>query len=75
MRKRKRCSFCGMNEAEGGRMVAGPDDVKICSGCLWLCFAIIHKLPTPPSEFTPKVDKKPLTERLAEFYASRDVVR
>lgn len=35
------CSFCGKNESEVGRLIAGPGDVFICNECVDLCSEIL----------------------------------
>lgn len=38
-----RCSFCGKDRTEIGRMIAGPNRVYICNECVALCNAIIEQ--------------------------------
>jgi predicted SprT family Zn-dependent metalloprotease len=38
-----RCSFCGKERAEVRRMIAGPNQVYICSECVALCNEIIDR--------------------------------
>lgn len=35
------CSFCGKAQSQVKRMIAGPNDVQICSECVALCNQII----------------------------------
>jgi len=37
------CSFCGKSQSQVKRMIAGPNDVQICSECVALCNQIIEK--------------------------------
>ncbi len=37
----RRCSFCGRNEAEVHRLIAGPQGVYICNECVDLCRDIL----------------------------------
>lgn len=37
----QRCSFCGKNERQVRRLVAGPNDVCICDQCIMLCQEIM----------------------------------
>lgn len=39
--QRPRCSFCGQPEGPGRRLIAGPDGVHICDGCVNLCKQIL----------------------------------
>ncbi len=41
--KAYRCSFCGRENAVVGRLIAGPNGVFICSGCVDQCNEIIAK--------------------------------
>ena len=36
MARSLRCSFCGRSQEQAGRLVAGPDRVAICQGCIEL---------------------------------------
>jgi ATP-dependent Clp protease ATP-binding subunit ClpX len=36
-----RCSFCGRQQDEVGRLIAGPDSVFICNYCVELCYSLI----------------------------------
>ncbi|WP_417915560.1 ATP-dependent Clp protease ATP-binding subunit ClpX [Candidatus Electronema sp. JM] len=55
------CSFCGRDEAEVARLIAGPD-VYICSECVEICNGMIHepaegeaaKTVEPPRLLKPK---------------------
>jgi hypothetical protein len=37
-----RCSFCGKSQAQVQRLIAGPNGVYICDGCVDLCRGIIE---------------------------------
>ena len=43
------CSFCGKNEDETARLIAGPGELRICSECVHLCAEIINEDPPAPS--------------------------
>ena len=43
-KKQFKCSFCGKNEDQVKRLVAGPG-VYICNECVELCFDIIEEDP------------------------------
>ena len=36
-----RCSFCGRQQDEVGRLIAGPDSVFICNYCVELCYSLL----------------------------------
>ncbi len=42
------CSFCGKQQAQVQRLIAGPGPVFICDECVRLCTAIIAEDPRPP---------------------------
>ena len=42
-----KCSFCGKSEKEVKKLVAGPDDVYICDGCVELCSQVIAEASAP----------------------------
>lgn len=39
--QRPACSFCGQPEGPGRRLIAGPNGVHICDGCVNLCKQIL----------------------------------
>ena len=41
--RERQCSFCGKGQSKVTRMIAGPNDVQICSECVALCNQIIRK--------------------------------
>ncbi|NLV82244.1 MAG: ATP-dependent Clp protease ATP-binding subunit ClpX [Synergistaceae bacterium] len=41
-RKKIRCSFCGKNQDEVSKLVAGPSGTYICSDCIQLCNIILR---------------------------------
>jgi excisionase family DNA binding protein len=58
----KRCSFCGKEQLQVRRLIAGPNGAHICDGCVGLCNEILEKelgqLPAPaPEESTPLADE------------------
>jgi ATP-dependent Clp protease ATP-binding subunit ClpX len=40
-----KCSFCGLTEAEGAHILAGPDGLCICSGCVMTCNKVLFDSP------------------------------
>ncbi|HIU75863.1 MAG TPA: ATP-dependent Clp protease ATP-binding subunit ClpX [Candidatus Pelethocola excrementipullorum] len=47
---RVRCSFCGKNDEQVRKMIAGPDGAYICDECVGICSEIIEE------EFVPEID-------------------
>ncbi|MFB3053025.1 MAG: ClpX C4-type zinc finger protein, partial [Dehalococcoidia bacterium] len=43
------CSFCGKNQEQVRRLIAGPGAVYICDECVELCREIIHEDKSNPS--------------------------
>ncbi len=37
------CSFCGKNQSEVRKLIAGPNNINICDECIALCTEIIHE--------------------------------
>lgn len=35
------CSFCGRSEMECKRIISGPNDVSICSDCVFACASML----------------------------------
>ena len=40
-RRQYRCSFCGKNQDQVRRLIAGPNGVYICDECIRLCNEIL----------------------------------
>ena len=51
------CSFCGKNQDQVQRLLAGPNGVYICDECVTLCYEIITETQTASS--TPPDDNRP----------------
>ncbi|WP_230398325.1 ATP-dependent Clp protease ATP-binding subunit ClpX [Novisyntrophococcus fermenticellae] len=47
---RIRCSFCGKNDEQVRKMIAGPDGAYICDECVGICSEIIEE------EFVPEME-------------------
>ena len=68
------CSFCGKNQDQVKRLIAGPGAVYICDECVELCREII----TEESDATPAQTTKPtrtprdLVELLDEYIVGQD---
>ena len=67
-----KCSFCGKNQHEVGRLVAGPDGVFICDQCIIFCRQMVEDVlvesPTPKEYPVPNlVDPKTLHKFLNEY--------
>jgi hypothetical protein len=43
------CSFCGKAQSQVKRLIAGPNDVQICSECVALCNQIIAEAENRPA--------------------------
>lgn len=37
----RRCSFCGKSVDKVGKLIAGPNDVYICDGCVGICYDLV----------------------------------
>jgi excisionase family DNA binding protein len=67
----RRCSFCGKEQNQVRRLIAGPNGAHICEGCVSLCNEILAKelgqLPPPALE-----EGAPLPDGAARVLESRD---
>ncbi len=70
-----RCSFCGKGQGEVERLIAGPNAVYICDGCVRLCYEVIegetrpaHPRGLPQRPPTPKA----IYEQLSEYVVGQD---
>ena len=67
----RRCSFCGKEQLQVQRLIAGPNGAHICEGCVALCNDILTKelgqLPPPAPP-----DGAPLADGSARVLESRD---
>jgi excisionase family DNA binding protein len=54
----RRCSFCGKEQLQVRRLIAGPNGTHICDGCVGLCNDILAKelgqLPPPAEDGAPR---------------------
>jgi ATP-dependent protease Clp ATPase subunit len=48
------CSFCGKSHKEVPMLIAGPNDVFICDGCVGICSNIVSKYHLNISELKPE---------------------
>jgi ATP-dependent Clp protease ATP-binding subunit ClpX len=52
-----RCSFCGRDSREVGRLIAGPDGVHICDQCIRLCRSIVTEGRAPDGDEAGSFDR------------------
>jgi len=70
------CSFCGKNQEQVRRLIAGPGAVYICDECVELCREIIHEDKSSPSR--PKLPlqrippPKMIYEQLSEYVVGQE---
>ena len=62
------CSFCGKNQDQVRRLLAGPNGVYICDECVALCNDIIM------SEQSPNGDEPPDPTGPDEFGQASDII-
>ena len=68
----QRCSFCGRDQDEIRRLIAGPDGVSICDECVGLCQEVLEEdgilaAAGQPAESGPKWNLVPPKEILAQL--------
>ncbi len=64
------CSFCGKDQENVKRLIAGPGSVYICDGCVELCREIIDEEQgeqTSTASAKPRVSKVPSPERIVSL--------
>ena len=73
---RYRCSFCGKNQDQVKRLIAGPGAVYICDECVELCREIIDEQATPESKsispFAEVPTPKQICEQLSEYVIGQE---
>ena len=71
------CSFCGKNQDQVKRLIAGPGAVYICDECVEMCMAIVlehraKKRPPLPHKVDARFDR---TQREIEYEIDRWIDR
>lgn len=70
------CSFCGKNQADVRRLIAGPGRVFICDECVRLCQQIITEEaaqpPAAPELPQKSMAPKEISERLDEYVVGQE---
>ncbi len=73
------CSFCGKNQSQVRRLIAGPDRVFICDECVTLCEQIIAEESTAQSAKGPKknvmakgLNPRWIYQQLEEYVVGQD---
>ncbi len=61
------CSFCGKNQDQVKRLIAGPGAVYICDECVDLCREIIDEEATPAPKARAPRTKVPTPKRIYEL--------
>lgn len=61
------CSFCGKNQDQVRRLIAGPGAVYICDECVDLCREIIAEESTPTTKTKTPTAKVPTPKRIYEM--------
>src|SRR3984893_16809166 len=70
------CSFCGKNQDQVKRLIAGPGAVYICDECVELCREIIHEESGGPSQGKSPGQRVPpprlIDEQLSEYVVGQE---
>jgi ATP-dependent Clp protease ATP-binding subunit ClpX len=70
------CSFCGKNQDQVKRLIAGPGAVYICDECVELCREIIHEESSGPAKARTGGQRVPpprlIDEQLSEYVVGQD---
>lgn len=74
MRRKLKCSFCGRNADQVGRLLAGPK-VHICDGCVRSCNTILESVPNSFSTSWDDMNDEQLLAALRPCAATVESVR
>ena len=70
------CSFCGKNQDQVKRLIAGPGAVYICDECVELCREIIDEEVSgairPKAGTQPSLPPKEILARLGEYVVGQE---
>ncbi len=70
------CSFCGKNQDQVRRLIAGPGAVYICDECVELCREIIQEDTTPPARAKVPLQRIPppkvIYQQLSEYVIGQE---
>jgi ATP-dependent Clp protease ATP-binding subunit ClpX len=70
------CSFCGKNQDQVKRLIAGPGAVYICDECVELCREIIDEESAAPGKAKTGLDRTPppkvIYEKLGEYVIGQE---
>jgi ATP-dependent Clp protease ATP-binding subunit ClpX len=58
-RKRPVCAFCGKEDRQAGRLIAGPNGVNICGDCVDICRSLLEEGQAPAAGAPAAVREKP----------------
>src|SRR5690242_20907800 len=61
------CSFCGKNQDQVRRLIAGPGAVYICDECVELCREIIDEEANPQPKIKAPLTKIPTPKRISDL--------
>ena len=68
-----RCSFCGKDQREVRKLIAGPAGVTICDECVVLCTELADEDEVPRDDPLPPVPRpRELHARLDEYIIGQD---
>ncbi len=71
------CSFCGKNQEQVRRLIAGPGSVYICDECVQLCYEIlqeeaVHRTGTGKVPFQRVPPPKVIYDQLSEYVVGQE---
>ncbi len=66
-----KCSFCGREEAEVEKLIAGPS-VFICDNCIKLCVSILEKKPPPVKHELKILKPKEIKRHLDDYIIGQE---
>jgi ATP-dependent Clp protease ATP-binding subunit ClpX len=66
------CSFCGKNENEVDKIIAGPNNLFICNECVETCLDIFKSAPAASETASSLPAPKEIKKRLDEYIIGQD---
>ncbi len=74
-----RCSFCGKGQGEVQRLIAGPQGVYICNGCVQICYEVIQEDTAPSRRHQPSSHRIPppkaIYQQLSQYVVGQELAK
>ncbi|MDT7943666.1 MAG: ATP-dependent Clp protease ATP-binding subunit ClpX [Dehalococcoidia bacterium] len=74
-----RCSFCGKGQGEVQRLIAGPQGVYICNGCVQVCYEVIQEDMAAARRHQPSPHRIPppkaIYQQLSQYVVGQELAK